>query len=136
MFCGLKVETLILGLQLGYSKFYCFLCKWDSRARADHYIKPEWPKRQSLGPCVKNMIHVGLVEHSKILLPSLHIKLGLMKNFVKALDRDGAAFKYLISKFPKLNLEKIKASVFVGLQIRELVVNIQFDNNLEDEKTA
>ena len=60
-----------------------------------------------------------------------------MKNFVKALDRDGAASKYLISKFPKLSLEKIKAGVFVGPQIREQMVENQFDNTLEeDEKTA
>ena len=136
--CGdLKVVALILGLQLGYTKFCCFLCEWDSRARADHYIKREWPKRQSLEPGVKNVIHAALVERSKILLPPLHIKLGLMKNFVKALDRDGAAFKYLISKFPRLSLDKIKEGVFVGPQIRELMVDIQFDNTLEgDEKTA
>ena len=114
--CGnLKVVALILGLQLRYTKFYCFLCEWDSRARADHYIKPEWPKRQSLEPGVKNVIHVALVERSKILLPPLHIKLDLMKN---------------------LSLEKIKAGVFVGPQIRELMLDIQFDNTLEEDEKA
>jgi len=30
--CGdLKVTALFLGLQLGYTKFCCFLCEWDSR---------------------------------------------------------------------------------------------------------
>ena len=136
--CGdLKVVALILGLQLGYTKFCCFFCEWDSRARAGHYIKREGPKRQPLEPGVKNVIHVSLVERSKTLLPPLHIKLGLMKNCVKALDRDGAAFKYLISKFNNLSLEKIEACVFVGPQIRELMVDIQFDKTLEkDEKTA
>ena len=108
--CGdLKVVALILRLQLG-SKFKfttkSVLCEWDSRARTDHYVKREWSKRQSLEPGVKNVIHVAQVERSKILLPPLHIKLGLMKNFVKALD--AAAFKYLTSKFPKLSLQKIK----------------------------
>lgn len=36
-----KVVALILGLQLGYTKFCCFLCEWDSGAKADHYIKWE-----------------------------------------------------------------------------------------------
>ena len=107
--CGdLKVVALILRLQLG-SKFKfttkSVLCEWDSRARTDHYVKREWSKRQSLEPGVKNVIHVAQVERSKILLPPLHIKLGLMKNFVKALD--AAAFKYLTSKFPKLSLQKV-----------------------------
>jgi len=34
-----------------------------------------------------NIQHPALVEVGKILLPPLHIKLGLMKNFVKAMDR-------------------------------------------------
>ncbi|GBM52064.1 hypothetical protein AVEN_23295-1 [Araneus ventricosus] len=37
----------------------------------------------------------------KILLPPLHIKLGLMKNFVKAMDCGGSGFQYLSLKFPK-----------------------------------
>jgi hypothetical protein len=32
--CGdLKVIALLLGLKLGYTKYYCFLCEWDSRDR-------------------------------------------------------------------------------------------------------
>jgi len=34
------------------------------------------------------------VEPSKILLPSMHFKLGLMKKFVKAIYQVGAAFTY------------------------------------------
>ena len=34
-----------------------------------------------------NNQHPALVEAGKILLPPLHIKLGLMKNFMKAMDR-------------------------------------------------
>jgi len=44
-----------------------------------------------------------------------------MKQFVKALDRNGALFKYLTDKFPKLSNEKIKAGIFVGSQIRQLM---------------
>ncbi|GBN41204.1 hypothetical protein AVEN_65471-1 [Araneus ventricosus] len=35
----LKVVSLLIGLQLGYTKYCCFLCLWDSRAIALHYIK-------------------------------------------------------------------------------------------------
>jgi len=35
------------------------------------------------------------VEPSKILLPSMLLKLGLMKNFVKAMDQEEAVFTYL-----------------------------------------
>ncbi|GBM12053.1 hypothetical protein AVEN_245459-1 [Araneus ventricosus] len=34
----LKVVSLLMDLQLGYTKYCCFLCLWDSRAIALHYI--------------------------------------------------------------------------------------------------
>ena len=49
--CGdLKVVALVLGLQSGYTKYCCFLCEWDSRARDSHYINRVSPLRQSLEP--------------------------------------------------------------------------------------
>jgi hypothetical protein len=34
----LKIIALLLGLQLGYTKLCCFLCEWDSRDKAYHYV--------------------------------------------------------------------------------------------------
>ena len=31
--CDLKVIGLLMGMQSGYTKYCCFLCEWDSRAR-------------------------------------------------------------------------------------------------------
>src|SRR5215469_8872090 len=98
----LKVIALLLGLQLGYTKFPCFLCEWDSRDKAHHYVKKIWPAREIWEPGHKNVKHHSLVESSRILLPPLHIKLGLMKNFVKAMDRNGTAFLYLRQNSPCL----------------------------------
>jgi len=44
----LKVITLLFGLQLGYTKFPCFLCEWDSRDKAYHYVKRIWPLSEFL----------------------------------------------------------------------------------------
>jgi|GEM_PF-5293149 len=38
-------------------------------------------------PGSNNVINKFLVEPSKVLLPQLHIKLGLIKQFVKAFDK-------------------------------------------------
>jgi len=51
------------------------------------------------------------------------MKLGLMKNFVKALDVKGPAFTYLCGKFPRLTFEKVNTGVFIGPQIRQLFIN-------------
>ena len=55
------------------------------------------------------------------LLPPHHVKLGLMKNFVKAMDRNGTAFPYLRQKFPLLSDTKIRQGVFTGPHIRSLL---------------
>jgi len=115
-----KVTAVLLGLQAGYTKYSCFLCEWDSRTRGTHYSRKHWPHRQSLTPGMKNVIHKPLIKPSKVLPPPIHIKLGLMKNFVKALGVKGLAFTYLCGKFPRLTFEKVKAGVFIGPQIRQL----------------
>ena len=91
----LKVIALLLGLQLGYKKCPCFLCEWESRDKAHHYVKRIWPARKILEPGHKNVKHHSLVESSRILLPPLHNKLGFTNNFLKAMDCDGTAFLYL-----------------------------------------
>ena len=133
--CGdLKVVALLLGLQSGYTKYCCFLCEWDSRARSFHYIKRDWPLRLSMEPGIKNVQYHPFVESKKILLPPLHIKLGLMKNFVKAMDKSKAAFEFLIKKFPSLSEAKIREGVFVGPQIRELFQDAEFDQVLKGKE--
>jgi len=51
----------------------------------------------------------------------LHIKQGLVKNFVKGMDKIGRGFQYVRNKFPNASDAKIKEGIFVGPQIRELV---------------
>lgn len=47
------------------------------------------------------------VEPSNILLPPLHITLGLMKNFVKAVNQRGPEFRYLTEKLPGISAAEI-----------------------------
>lgn len=73
-----------------------------------------------------------MVDPKNVLLPPLHIKLGLMKNFVKALDRNRRGFLYLKQKFPRVSEAKIKEVIFVGPQIREVMTDGEFDNFLNE----
>jgi len=130
----LKVIALLLGLQLGYTKFPCFLCEWDSRDQAHHYVKRTWPARKIFEPGHKNVKHHSLVESSGILLPPLHIKLGLMKNFVKAMDRNGTVFLYLQQKFPLLSDAKIREGVFTSPDIRSLLCDEVFERIITDDE--
>jgi len=132
----LKVVSMLLG-QGGNTKYPCFLCEWDSRDRAKHWTKKVWPKRTSLVPGSKNVLRESLVEPNKVILPPLHIKLGLMKQFVKALDREGDCFKYLGEKFSGLPEAKLKEGVFVGPDICRLMKDKAFESKMQDnEKEA
>ena len=108
----LKVVPLLLGLQGGYTKYPCFLCLWGSRAHDQHYVRYEWSSIQALNSGSHNILSHPLVESSKILLPPFHIKLGFMKNFLKALDREGRKFTFLHQTFQQKSVEKIKAGIF------------------------
>ena len=133
----LKVIALLLGLQLGYTKFPCFLCEWDSRVKAHHYVKRIWPARKILEPGHKYVKHHSLVESSRILLPPLHMKLVLMKNSVKAMDRNGTAFLHLRQKFPLLSDATIREDVYTGPDIRSLLRDEVFERIITgDEQRA
>lgn len=125
-----KVIAFLMGLQSGYTKYCCYLCLWDSRADKLHYKQKEWPRRNEYTPGKDNVKGIPLVDADCIIPPPLHIKLGLFKNFVKALEKDGPAFQHLISFFPRLSNEKIRQGVFDGPQIRELLKDDEFNMHL------
>ena len=122
----LKLVAILLGLQTGFTKFPCFICLWDSRARHLHYQKTTWPIRDKLVIGMHNVKEVAMVPRDRIIFPFLHIKLGLMKQWTKALDREGGCFNFMVGAFPELSYEKIKAGVFTGPQIRKLVNDPNF----------
>ena len=72
LYVDLKMVGFLLGLQDGYTKFACFLCLWDSKARTEHWIKKDWPARSELIPGSLNVLVPPLVERSKIVSSSSH----------------------------------------------------------------
>ena len=136
--CGdFKMLAFLLGMQGGYTKYSCFLCLWDSRADAEHYIKKDWPPRNALIPGSYNIKQNALIKWDKILLPPLHIKLGLIKQYVKAMDSDSDALQYIRSMFPKLSEAKVKGGIFVGPQIRRMLASKDLEERMTPtEKNA
>ena len=68
---------------------------WDSSAQKKHWVETNCPLRSDFQPGDPNILHKSLVDRKKIIFLPLHIKLGLMKQFVKALPTDGDCFKYI-----------------------------------------
>jgi len=67
-----------------------------------------------------------------VYLPPLRIKLGGIKNFVKAMDKNSTGFMYLKNMFSMISHDKIKVAVFVGPQINELIQDIKFEDQLSE----
>ena len=115
--CGdLKVIGLLMGMQAGFTKYCCFLCLWDSWAVSQHYKQKDWGSRSTFVPGEHSLKENPLVDMNKVLLPPLHIKFGLMKNFVKALHKNGAAFQHLSTVFQVLVLLSSKRAPLSDLR--------------------
>ena len=78
------------------------------------------------------MVNIPFVGTKNLYPPPLHIKLGLVKNFVKAMDKTSHGFMYLRQKFPRISEAKIKEGIFVGPQIRTLMTDEHFLDLLSD----
>lgn len=109
--CDLKMVALLCGLQGGFTKNMCFICLWNTRYKGNQYQKHDWEKRDVFRVGTANVIHEPLVPTDKVLLPPLHIKLGIFKNFVKVFSVDGPAFTTLRSTFPRLSASKVKEGI-------------------------
>ena len=55
-----------------------------------------------------------------------------MKNFVEGMDKTGCEFEYVRNKFPNVSDAKIKEGIFIGPQIRKLMQDKQFDEDLNE----
>ena len=124
----MHVIALIMGIQGGYTSIRAsFVCgtaeptKNITRKLIGHLEIDTFKVRSY------NIIHKPLVNPRCVLLPPLYIKLGLMKNYVKSLNKEGAAFAFLLLKFTPLLNVKIKAGIFFGPQIRSLMRDNEFE---------
>lgn len=135
--CGdLKIISMILGQQGGYTKFPCYLCTFDTREKNRELHWTTIYEARALAKGIPNVLNEPLIDPDKILLPPLHIKLGIMKQFVKALPKEEETFKHLAQAFPRLSEAKIKEGVFTGPDIRRLMKDQDFISKMKEHEKA
>ena len=109
-----KVVGILMGMQGGFTKHCYFLCLWNSLAMKKHYIRSDWPVRKSYLTGVANIKNVPLVDTQNILLPPFHVKLGIIKNFVKAMGKSNFnGFAFLCKKLSSIRQAKLQEGIFV-----------------------
>ena len=57
-----------------------------------------------------------------------------MKQFVKALPKDGDWFTYLCKQFPHLSEAKLKEGIVVGSDIRKLMFDSNFEATMNEKE--
>ncbi|XP_055307618.1 uncharacterized protein LOC129571793 [Sitodiplosis mosellana] len=134
--CDLKMVAILCGLQTGYTKYMCFLCKWDSRYKGNQYQTYSWQNRDKHVLHEFNVENEALVPRESILLPYLHVKLGIVKNFIKAVvgnkknRRHAASVLQLLREDvfkKKISESKLRGGVVNGPDIRKLIKDERFD---------
>lgn len=101
----LKVLNMLRGIKPGNVSYPCLKCLWDSRSYSTHYSNKKCVSRDSLdrnemaNPKKKRKTDQSaeefseslapLVDPKKLMLPPLHIKLGLFSQLVKSIFKKG-----------------------------------------------
>lgn len=119
--CDLKVVAMLCGLQSGYTKYMCFMCDWDSRYKGNQYTMNKWNMRTEHTVGFQNVIGGALVPTEKILLPPLHVKLGIVKNFISQIAKQETVYACLRQIFPRLSEAKLKKGMYIFKQFHAIL---------------
>ena len=94
-----RMVAFLVGLQGGLTKFPCYLCHWNSRNTTAHCHRRICPKRIEYSVGYSNIKRDPLIDLIKILLPSLHINLGFIKQFVTRIQTHSSHYKTSLPRF-------------------------------------
>lgn len=81
----------------------------------------------------KNILKDNLVDQQSIIFPPLHIMLGLMTQFIKAvvkIEGKNRPLKRLYKMFKKVSAAKINAGIFIGPDVHKILNDVKFYNTL------
>ena len=93
----------------------------DNRATTELYVRKRWSARVTYIPGNPNIKEVPLVDLKNVSMPPRRIKLGLMKNFVKQLEKSKSnGFAFFCNKYLNTSKAKLKEGIFVGLSIQDV----------------
>ena len=115
---------MIMGLQKGGNlKYPCYLCCWDSQARADHYTDRVWIRRKNRKIGSFNIQKKNLVNPDRVIFPALHLFLGFGTQLIKTFVNDGPEKKYIKEHICWwVSVAKINGGTFNGPQLN-LILN-------------
>lgn len=83
-----------------------------------------------------NVLEEALIQWDWVISSPLHIKLGLIKQFVKLFDKNEEWFEYNCSVFPDLMIEKLKAGIIDEPQTCMLLNDTNFVKTMSENEVS
>jgi len=119
------MHQILMGLKpAGNIRNPCVFCLYHAQSK-DKYTCVEWDHRDTFTVGQNSLEYEPLISHENIILPSLHLKLGLFKQFIKYLKNE-SAIAVVNELFPKTSEQKIRAGIFTGPQVDRVCNNEEF----------
>lgn len=140
----LKVIGLLLGIKHGNCSYPCYLCLWNSRSRELHYTDHVWEKRPEKLEIdeSRSIVSESLVNGKDVILPELHVRLGIGTQLIKALHADSKdetkvhsknAMNRLIELFPLKKPPRINGGVFNGPEFEVILNDAEFEKRMDQK---
>ena len=119
-----------------FTNYPYFICFWDYRSKDEKWVNKQWPLRENIVEEEKNLIGEILVDRDNIILSQLYIKPGLMKQFVKTLNKEDGYFNNICRKLPVLSWEELKAGIFHGPRVRGFMKDTHFQDSMNNAEAS
>ena len=122
----LKLLNLLCGVGVCSTKNPCILCDWHgtnrgAKSHLNYHQNVTTRSHIQLGQV--GVVNEPLINLEDVLLPPLHVKIGLIAQFLKSLDTEGPAFEFLRNLFGHKSEAKLKNGILNGPEIRRLLKN-------------
>lgn len=131
-----KLINILTGLGPAQSKFPCYLCLWDKNAE-DRYNNINWQPRPEYGTYDTKKYsahHKPLVCKENILLPPLHIKLGLVNKLFSKIYEQNEEVREVLRRLTRISEAKIKMGVYDGPKIKVLFNSTELPQTLSKDQ--
>ena len=127
-----KLLNLLCGIGCASVANPCIFCEWKGTYRSNNkYLQyhQKFEQRSTFNIGVASVVAKPLINIEDVLLPPLHIKIGLVAQFVKALSSDSAAYDFIKKKLAYKSEGKLAAGQLNGPEIRKL---LRLSNELQE----
>lgn len=128
-----KMLQILMGLRSGGNiRHPCIFCEFHAQSK-ERFDKIDWKYRDTFTVGAFSVQNPPLAQSNQIVLPVLHIKLGIFKQYIKYLNNE-AALQSLISIFPRTTATKLHSGILTGPQVDKIAELPEFVNTLSTDE--